>query len=75
MPRLREVRISRLLSMRQLAKLAGLSPTTIYLIESGRRLPQYETMRRLAEALRVEPGDVEEFRAARGAAMEGKAAA
>lgn len=75
MATLREIRVRRLLSMRRLAKLAALAPTTIYLIESGQRLPQYETMRKLAAALEVEPNDVDEFRAAMGAAIEGKDAA
>ncbi len=75
MPTLREVRVQRLLSMRQLAKLAGVAPTTVYLIESGERLPHYGTMRKLATALGVEPGEVAEFRAAMDAAVEGKAAA
>ena len=75
MPALREVRVRRLLSMRQLAKVAGVAPTTVYLIESGQRRPHFETMRKLAAALEVEPGEVDEFRAAMAAAVEGKGAA
>ena len=75
MARLRDVRVRRLLSMRQLAKEAGVAPTTVYLIESGRRLPHYGTIRKLAAALEVEPAEVEEFRAAMEAAAAGKDAA
>ena len=75
MPALREVRVRRLLSMRQLAKVAGVAPTTVYLIEAGQRLPHFETMRKLAAALEVEPDEVDEFRAAMEAAVEGQAAA
>ena len=72
MPTLREARVKRLLSMRQLAHLAGLSPTTVYLTESGQRLPQYATMRKLAEALGVDPEEIDEFRAAMDGALAGK---
>ena len=75
MPTLREVRVRRLLSIRQLAKLAGVAPTTVHLIESGQRLPHFETMRKLAEALGVDWEEVDEFRAAVEAAVEEKAAA
>ena len=75
MPTLREVRVRRLLSMRQLAKEAKVAPTTVYLIEAGQRLPHFGTMRKLAAALEVEPSEVDEFRAAMEAALEGKDAA
>ena len=75
MPTLREIRVRRLLSMRQLAQEAEVAPTTVYLIEAGQRLPHYATMRKLAAALEVEPSEVDEFRAAMEAALEGKDAA
>ncbi|MDP9363444.1 MAG: helix-turn-helix domain-containing protein [Chloroflexota bacterium] len=75
MPTLREVRVRRLLSMRQLAKQAGLAPTTVYLVEAGRRLPQPGTIGKLAAVLGVAPEEVDEFRAAMDAALEGKDAA
>ena len=75
MPTLREVRIRRLLSIRRLAELAELSPNTVHSVETGRRQPHYETMTRLAGALGVEPAEIDEFRAAMDAALEGKVAA
>ena len=63
MATLREERVRRLLSVRALAKRAGVAPTTVHLIETGRRRPQYLTIHRLSEALGVDPVEVEEFRA------------
>ena len=72
---LREARARRLLSLRQLAERAGVAPTTVHLIEAGRRLPHPGTIRKLAAALGVAPAEVEEFRAAMDRAAAGKAAA
>ena len=74
-PALREVRIRRLLSIRRLAELAGLSPNTVHSVETGRRQPHYDTMAQIAGALDVEPTEIDEFRAAMDAALEGKDAA
>lgn len=63
MASLRDERVRRLLSVRALAKQAGVAPTTVHLIETGQRQPQYLTIHRLSEALRVDPMEVEEFRA------------
>ena len=68
MATLREERVRRLLSVRQLAKRAGVAPTTVHLLETGRRRPQFLTIERLSRALGVEPGAVDEFRAALDAA-------
>ena len=62
MTTLREARLQALLSMRQLARKAGLSPTTIYLLESGQRSPQLLTIYKLSRALGVAPDDIAEFR-------------
>ena len=70
MPPLREVRAGRLLTIRELAKLAGVAPSSIYLIEAGRGTPRLSTMRRLASALGVDPETVVEFRQAIEAAKE-----
>jgi transcriptional regulator with XRE-family HTH domain len=53
-PRLREQRLKRALSQQELAKLSGISRTTIIKLEAGRDAwPQ--TVRKLARALRVDP--------------------
>ena len=75
MPTLREVRIRRLLSIRELAKRAGVAQRTVVEAEAGRQVPRPATMRKLAEALGVDPLEVDEFRAAVEAAVGGKAAA
>jgi transcriptional regulator with XRE-family HTH domain len=64
MTTLREARLHVLLSMRQLARKAGMSPTTIYLLESGQRSPQLLTIYKLSRALGVAPEEIEEFRRA-----------
>jgi transcriptional regulator with XRE-family HTH domain len=64
MPSLRAVRTDRQLSIRALARAAGVAASTVYLIEMGRTLPHPGTMRALAAALRVEPQEVDEFRQA-----------
>ena len=53
--RLRELRA---LSQRYLAALAKLSVTTVNRIESGQRKPMPRTVRKLAEALGVTPGEL-----------------
>ena len=61
MKTLREWRIERVLSIRQLAEASGVTAKTIVDIEHGRRQAHYGTMRGLAEALGVTAADVEEF--------------
>jgi transcriptional regulator with XRE-family HTH domain len=57
--RLRKVRDMRLLSQRELAERAGLSPTTILKLESGRvDEPHPRTIRKLADALEVDPDEL-----------------
>jgi len=57
--RLRKVRDRRLLSQRELAERAGLSPTTILKLESGRvDEPHPRTIRKLADALEVDPAEL-----------------
>jgi transcriptional regulator with XRE-family HTH domain len=58
---LREARLRALLSMRQLARKAGLSATTIYLLENHQRTPQLLTIYKLSRALGVNPEEIEEF--------------
>ena len=59
---LRAVRAERLMSIRELAQRASVAPSTIYMIEAGRSLPQLAVVRRLAEVLDIDPQLVEEFR-------------
>jgi transcriptional regulator with XRE-family HTH domain len=64
MPTLRELRLGLLLSQRDLAKKAGVAPKTVVDLELGRQEPRLRTMRLLAEALGVEPLEIDEFRQA-----------
>jgi len=75
MPTLHEARIRRMMTIRGLAKLAGLAPTTIQLAESGQRQPRFGTMKKIAAALGVEPTEIAEFSTAIEDAIEGKEAA
>ena len=61
---LRELRAERLLSIRDLARLADVAPSTVYLTEAGRTTPQPAVMRRIAAALGIDPLQVAEFRSA-----------
>jgi transcriptional regulator with XRE-family HTH domain len=61
---LRDVRAERLLSIRELAQRAGVAPSTIFLLESGRTTPRRSIVLRLAAALGVRPQSISEFRRA-----------
>ena len=63
---LRNVRVRALLSQRALAQKAGVSPSTIALLEAGRPAPTpvLQTMRRICSALGVEPTEIVEFQRA-----------
>lgn len=50
-----------MLGVKALAARAGVSNRTIIDIEHGRVVPKLRTIRRLSEALDVEPMEVEEF--------------
>ena len=52
---LRELRLERVLSQRELAEQAGVSPKTVLDVETGRIRPHPATLRKLAAALGVEP--------------------
>ena len=57
--RFRELRTGRGLSIRKLAKEAGVSTETIYSLEHGRRdFIWPKTAKKLADALGVDPGDL-----------------
>jgi DNA-binding XRE family transcriptional regulator len=75
MPSLREMRIRRLLSIREFAKRASVAQRTIVEAEAGRQKSRPTTMRKIAAALDVDPMEIDEFRAAIEDAIEGKEAA
>jgi DNA-binding XRE family transcriptional regulator len=64
MSALRTLRRGQLMSQRDLAQKAGVTASTIYLIENGRTEPRLKVMRQICEALGVGAFDVDEFRAA-----------
>ena len=66
MKTLRQARRERLLSIRGLSGASGVSHVTIIGAESGRRTPSYGTVRRLSDALGVDPREVAEFRPVMG---------
>ena len=53
--RLKEWRLTKALSQRELADLAGVAQSTVALIEVGRRSPRPTTVRKLARALGLDP--------------------
>ena len=59
MKSLKELRFKNYLSQAELAHKAGLSTATINRLENGRRKPIFNTIRVLAKALGVKPGDIE----------------
>ena len=56
--KLRQLREARFLSHRDLAREASVSPTTVLNLEAGRVEAQRRTIRKLAEALDVEPAEL-----------------
>lgn len=58
---LRDVRRGKLISIEGLADKAGVSTKTIVEIELGRSVPRLRTIKKLSEALEVDPTSVEEF--------------
>ncbi len=71
MKTLRTWRQERLVSIEDLAEKSGVSTKTIVETELGRTTPKYRTIRRLSEALEVDPGEVEEFAAVMRGGAEG----
>jgi transcriptional regulator with XRE-family HTH domain len=53
--RLRELRLRRALTLRGLGTLSGVAYDTIHGIETGKHQPRPTTVRKLADALGVEP--------------------
>ena len=56
--RVRALRRARLLTQAQLAQLAGTTQTEVSRWEAGRTQPQLGSLRRLCDALGVEPADL-----------------
>ena len=56
--RLKELRRRRVLSMRELEELSGVSHNTIWRIETGRQGAHPRTLRKLAKALGVGPEEL-----------------
>ncbi len=56
--KLRSLREGKFLSHRELAKNAGVSPTTVLNLEVGKVEAQRRTVRKLAEALGVDPAEL-----------------
>ncbi len=56
--KLKEIRVRRLLTQEELAEKAGLSPSTVVNIERDQAEPHFRTIRKLAEALDVEPASL-----------------
>lgn len=61
---LREWRIQKVLTQKDLAERAGVAEVTIASIERGVQLPSPRTSRKLAEALGIEPTQIEEVKKA-----------
>lgn len=64
--KLAQHRKRRMLSQDALAALSGVGKSTLVHIELGRVRPQFKTIKRLSEALGVEPSEVDEFRPSLG---------
>ncbi len=58
MERLKELRRERVLSLRELEERSGVSYNTIWRIEDGRQGAHPRTIRKLADALGVEPKEL-----------------
>jgi transcriptional regulator with XRE-family HTH domain len=61
MPSLKEARVARLLTMRELAEKAQVSLATVYGVEAGRTTPTLRVIRSLGAALEVDPADIHEL--------------
>ena len=59
MPNLKELRERQFLTQGELAQKAGLGRDTVNQIERGKQKPYFRTVRKLAKALGVKPGDID----------------
>ncbi len=69
---LKRARTARLLTVRGLAAAAGVSTHTVHEVETGKRPPRFGTIKRLSDALGVDPAEVVEFRAVLFGEEEGR---
>ena len=58
MQRLRALRQQRVLTLRELEERSGVAYNTIWHLENGKREAQPRTIRKLAEALKVDPEEL-----------------
>ena len=58
MQRLRQLRQQKVLSMRELEEISGVSYNTVWRLETGKTGAHPRTIRKLAEALGVEPHEL-----------------
>ena len=58
LPGLRQVRVAKLMRQVDLAKASGINRTTIALIEAQGKAADLDTIRKLADALGVEPAEL-----------------
>lgn len=63
MKTLREHRHAKFMSIEDLAAKAGVSTKTIVDLEHGRTQPKFRTIRKISEALGVDPMEIAEFAA------------
>jgi transcriptional regulator with XRE-family HTH domain len=62
--KLEEARKRHLWTLRDLAEVANVGLATIHGVERGVRLPSLKTIRRVSQALEIDPLEIDEFRAA-----------
>jgi transcriptional regulator with XRE-family HTH domain len=67
-PTLKQARMARLITVRELAQKAKVAPSTVHLTETGRTVPRFTVIKRLSAALDVEPATIVEFAVAMGVA-------
>jgi len=58
MKKLRTLRAQLFLTQSELAEKAGVSHITVNRVETGKQNPSFKTIRKLAKALGVEPGEI-----------------
>lgn len=56
--RIKAARERKVWGQAELARMAGISPNTLYRIEAGTHTPRPVTIRRIAEVLGIEPGEL-----------------
>lgn len=59
MAKLKSLRETHFLSQEDLAKISSLTVSTINRLENGKQKPRLATIRKLAKALKVKPGDID----------------